>query len=97
MIRIVSVNKIIVSTLRPPDWPIVCEERADEIKLSLEQLMGMAVFYVFKTDRNIILPLAVVNIITSDDVNKYGDKKLSQAMSDHGHHGDRKQRGSSYV
>jgi len=76
---------------------MACKEKADAIKLSLEQLMGMAVFYVFKTGRNIILPFSVVNIITSDDVNKYGYEKLLQTMSNREQHGDRKQRGSSYV
>lgn len=76
---------------------MACKEKADAIKLSLEQLMGMAVFYVFKTGRNITLPFSVVNIITSDDVNKYGYEKLLQTVSNRGQDGDRKQRGSSYV
>lgn len=77
---------------------MVCKERADEIKLSLEQLYRDGSVLCFQILAEILFPaFSAIHIITSDDVNKYGDKKLSQAMSDHGQHGDRKQRGSSYV
>ena len=59
--------------------------------------MGVAVFCAPESARDNKPLFSVVNIITSDAVNKYDCKELSLTMSDHGQYVDKKQCGSSYV
>lgn len=66
-------------------------------KLSLEQLMGMAVFFVSASIKNVQAHISALNIITPDDTNKYGYKKLSRILDSRGQRDNRERCGLSYV
>jgi len=51
---------------------MVCKERADEIKLPLEQLYRDSGVLYFQILAEILPPFSATHFITSDDVNKRG-------------------------
>lgn len=87
MMPVVSVNKILIASMLRYRHQLLAHNKKndDVIKSLLKQLTARFLRFFYEPVRCIYSLTTTANIITPEDVNKYGDEKLSQILNIHGY------------